>query len=155
MFVEVPFVLGQHRGGVPLVDAVLGFCGVKPMRLSGAPMLNLFYRFDPAARGRGFGTEAAIAVVGWVTRIRPEQKLIARIRPDNTASARVAANAGLVRAPELDAEGEDGPDDIWIYPTHPASDHGPIPYQRHGRASRTPRQMRMFAEFREGGADLP
>ena len=99
--------------------AVLGVCGVKPVRLSGAPVLNLFYRFDPAAWGRGFGTEAAIAVVGWVARIRPEQKLIARIRPDNTASARVAANAGLVRAPELDAEGEDGPDHIWIYPDPP------------------------------------
>jgi RimJ/RimL family protein N-acetyltransferase len=79
--------------------AVLGFCGVKPMRLAGAPVLNLFYRFDPAAWGRGLATEAASAVAEWATRTRQEQRLIGRIRPDNTASARVAAKAGLVRAP--------------------------------------------------------
>jgi ribosomal-protein-alanine N-acetyltransferase len=98
---------------------VLGFCGVKPMRLSDAPVLNLFYRFDPAAWGRGIATEAALAVVDWVTRVRPQQKLIARIRPENTASARVAAKAGLVRAPELDTHGEDGPDHIWVHPSDP------------------------------------
>jgi RimJ/RimL family protein N-acetyltransferase len=99
--------------------AVLGFCGVKPMRLADAPVLNLFYRFDPVTWGRGLATEAAIAVAGWVTRVRPEQRLIARIRPDNTASARVAAKAGLVRAPELDTDGEDGPDHIWVQPSDP------------------------------------
>ena len=100
-------------------SAVLGFCGVKPMRLADAPVLNLFYRFDPAAWGRGLATEAVIAVAGWVSRVRPEQRLIARIRPDNTASARVAAKAGLVRAPELDTDGEDGPDHIWVQPSAP------------------------------------
>lgn len=99
--------------------AVLGFCGVKPMRLADTPVLNLFYRVDPAAWGRGLATEAAIAVVGWVTRVRPERRLIARIRPDNSASARVAAKAGLVRAPELDTDGEDGPDHIWVQPSAP------------------------------------
>jgi ribosomal-protein-alanine N-acetyltransferase len=96
---------------------VLGFCGVRPMRLAGAPMLNLFYRFDPAAWGRGIATEAVTAVVGWVIRIRPDQRLVARIRPGNAGSARVAAKAGLVRAANLDTDGEDGPDQIWILPS--------------------------------------
>jgi ribosomal-protein-alanine N-acetyltransferase len=100
---------------------VLGFSGVKPMRLADAPVLNLFYRFDPAAWGRGTATEAVTAVIGWVTRIRPDQRLIARIRPDNTPSARVAAKTGLVRAADLDADGEDGPDHIWVLP--PDQDH--------------------------------
>jgi hypothetical protein len=56
------------------------------------------------------------AVIGWVTRIRPDQRLIARIRPDNTPSARVAAKTGLVRAADLDTDGEDGPDHIWVLP---------------------------------------
>jgi ribosomal-protein-alanine N-acetyltransferase len=95
---------------------VLGFCGVKPMRLADAAVLNLFYRFDPAAWGRGIATEAVTAVVGWGIRIRPEQRLVARIRPGNAASARVAAKAGLVRAAELDTDGEDGPDRTWVLP---------------------------------------
>jgi RimJ/RimL family protein N-acetyltransferase len=96
--------------------AVVGFCGVKPMRLAEAAVLNLFYRFDPAAWGRGLATEAVSAVVDWVVRIRPDQQLVARIRPGNTASVRVATKAGLVRAAELDTDGEDGPDQIWVLP---------------------------------------
>lgn len=95
---------------------VLGFCGVRPMLLAAAPVLNLFYRFDPAVWGRGIATEAVTAVVDWITRLRPERPLVARIRPGNTASARVAAKAGLVRAADLDTDGEDGPDHIWIRP---------------------------------------
>ena len=42
-------------------------------------------------------------------------------RPDNVPSARVAAKTGLVRAADLDAEGEDDPDHIWLLP--PDRDH--------------------------------
>lgn len=96
--------------------AVVGFCGVKPMQLADAAVLNLFYRFDPAAWGQGVATEAATAVVRWTRRARPGQRLIARIRPGNTASARVAAKAGLTRAADLDTDGENGPDQIWLLP---------------------------------------
>lgn len=96
--------------------AVLGFCGVKPMRLADVPVLNLFYRLDPVAWGRGVATEAVTAVVGWVTGIRPDERLVARVRPGNAASARVAAKSGLVRAADLDTDGEDGPDHIWLLP---------------------------------------
>ncbi|WP_267893390.1 GNAT family N-acetyltransferase [Streptomyces kebangsaanensis] len=41
----------------------LGFCGVRPMDLAGLRILNLFYRFAPAAWGRGLAGEAATAVV--------------------------------------------------------------------------------------------
>lgn len=94
--------------------AVVGFCGIKPMRLAGSAVLNLFYRFDPVAWGHGVATEAATAVVDWAARNRPQHQVIARVRPDNVASARVAAKAGLVRATELDITGEDGLDHIWI-----------------------------------------
>lgn len=96
--------------------AVLGFCGVRPMRLADAAVLNLFYRLDPAAWGRGVATETVTAVVGWTRRARPGQRIVARIRPGNTASARVAAKAGLIRATDLDTDGEDGPDHTWLLP---------------------------------------
>jgi ribosomal-protein-alanine N-acetyltransferase len=90
---------------------LLGFCGLKVMRLHERPVLNLFYRLDPAAWGNGIGTEAATAVVTWAaTQPLP---VAARVRPANVASARVAERAGLHRTPDLDVDGEDGLD--WIY----------------------------------------
>jgi [ribosomal protein S5]-alanine N-acetyltransferase len=91
----------------------LGFCGVKRMRLHGVPVLNLLYRLHPRAWGRGVASEAAARVVEWAAHTHPTTPLIARVRPDNAASHRVAARVGLQRRPDLDADGEDGPD--WIY----------------------------------------
>ncbi|WP_234425979.1 hypothetical protein [Streptomyces kebangsaanensis] len=42
--------------------------------------------------------------------------MVARIRPANTASQRVALRAGLARAAHLDGPGEDGLD--WIFATN-------------------------------------
>ncbi|MFG2841886.1 GNAT family N-acetyltransferase [Kitasatospora sp. NPDC048296] len=99
----------RERGASP----VLGFCGVKRMDLAGRPVLNLFYRFAPAAWGRGFATEAATAVVAWSVSAVPELPLIARVRPENLPSQHVALRAGLRRAEHLDGPGYDGYD--WIY----------------------------------------
>ena len=94
-------------------DVPLGFCGVKPMELNGLKILNLFYRLAPSAWGKGFASEAAIAVAAWASRQVPELPLIARVRPGNVASQGVAIRAGLVRAGHLDTTGEDGVD--WIF----------------------------------------
>ncbi len=95
----------------------LGFCGIKPMELRGREVLNLFYRFAASAWGRGYAGEAATAVTAWVSRHGPDLPLIARIRPNNTASQQVAIRAGLTRAEHLDTPGEDGLD--WIYAARP------------------------------------
>ncbi|MBM0236319.1 GNAT family N-acetyltransferase [Micromonospora sp. ATA32] len=100
---------GRIRSGV-------GFCGIKLMRLKDQDVLNLFYRLDPAAWGEGVATEAAVAVVGWASAHRPDHPVIARVRPENAASQRVAAKAGLHRAEHLDSPGEDGLD--WIFTSH-------------------------------------
>jgi ribosomal-protein-alanine N-acetyltransferase len=92
---------------------VVGFCGVKRMELHGQPVLNLFYRLDPEAWGAGIATEAATAVVRWVARNRPGEMLVARVRPGNAGSLGVASKIGLRRAPQLDADGEDGLD--WVF----------------------------------------
>jgi RimJ/RimL family protein N-acetyltransferase len=91
----------------------LGFCGIKLMQLHGRAIVNLFYRLDPQAWGNGVATEAATAVVNWATAHLPAQPIVARVRPDNTASLTVAVRAGLHRAPHLDTDGEDGLD--WIF----------------------------------------
>ncbi len=91
----------------------LGFCGVKVAQLRGRPVLNLFYRFAPASWGRGVASEAATAVVRWAEEAEPGRPVIARVRPDNVASQRVAVRAGLVRAEHLDEQGYDGLD--WLY----------------------------------------
>jgi RimJ/RimL family protein N-acetyltransferase len=83
------------------------------MELNGLWVLNFFYRFTPSAWGQGFATEAATAVAAWASRPVPRLPLIARIRPGNVASQRVAVRAGLIRAEHLDTTGEDGVD--WIF----------------------------------------
>ncbi|MBM7171218.1 GNAT family N-acetyltransferase [Streptomyces sp. G44] len=94
-------------------DRPLGFCGVKVMELHGTNVLNLFYRFATSAWGQGFAGEAATAVTAWVSLNVPDRTLIARIRPANIASHRVAVRAGLTRAPHLDGPGHDGFDRIY------------------------------------------
>ncbi|WP_188193303.1 GNAT family N-acetyltransferase [Nonomuraea sp. SYSU D8015] len=91
----------------------LGFCGTKVVDLNGMSVLNLFYRFEVSSWGQGVASEAATAVVEWVTERVPDLPVIARVRPANTASQRVAVRAGLVRAEHLDTAGEDGLD--WIF----------------------------------------
>jgi [ribosomal protein S5]-alanine N-acetyltransferase len=91
----------------------LGFCGIKPMELNGMKIINLFYRFTPSAWGQGLAGEAATAVAAWAARQVPDLPLIARVRPANVASQRVAIRAGLSRAEHLDTTGDDGVD--WIF----------------------------------------
>jgi RimJ/RimL family protein N-acetyltransferase len=93
--------------------ARLGFCGIKPMELGSMKILNLFYRFAPSAWGQGLAGEAATAVVAWAAGQVPDLPLIARVRPANIASQRVAIRAGLTRAEHLDTTGDDGVD--WIF----------------------------------------
>jgi [ribosomal protein S5]-alanine N-acetyltransferase len=90
----------------------LGFCGLKSMSLQERRILNLFYRLGPATWGDSVGSEAATAVVSWAVTEQPNP-VIARVRPENVASQRVAVRAGLVRTPELDGQGFDGED--WIF----------------------------------------
>ena len=96
--------------------APVGFCGVKVMRFTDQQVLNLFYRLDPAVWGNGVGGEAAAAVTR-AARRHAEYPLIARVRPRNVASQRVAIRAGLIRAEHLDQPGEDGLDWIYVLPS--------------------------------------
>lgn len=91
----------------------IGFCGLKSMRLHERRVLNLFCRLDPSVWGHGVASEAATRVVAWARESHPDVPTVARVRPANAASHRVAVRAGLRRMPRLDTSGEDGLD--WVY----------------------------------------
>jgi [ribosomal protein S5]-alanine N-acetyltransferase len=91
----------------------IGFAGVKLVRFDQRRVLNLFYRFTPSTWGSGLASEAASAVVAWAGESLAEYPIVARVRPDNVASQRVATKSGLVRARHLDSRGYDGID--WVY----------------------------------------
>jgi ribosomal-protein-alanine N-acetyltransferase len=94
----------------------IGVCGVKAVELAGLPVWNLLYRFAPEAWGHGYAREAAAEAIRAATEQDATRPVIARVRPANRASARVAAAVGLERRPDLDLDGDDGPDEIWATP---------------------------------------
>jgi RimJ/RimL family protein N-acetyltransferase len=71
------------------------------------------YRFHPSTWGRGYATEAAAALLQWAQESLPAELVVARIRPTNLASHRVATKIGLQRDPAFDDHGEDGVD--WAF----------------------------------------
>lgn len=89
---------------------VVGYCGVKGALLHDQPVMNLIYRFHPVVWGCGYATEAVRAAVAWAEAHGPDTAIVARVRPDNTSSQRVALRAGLQREPLWDDQGEDGLD---------------------------------------------
>lgn len=95
-------------------DLPVGFCGLRYMWFHDDQVTNLFYGLHPRCWGRGLAVEAARAAVDWAAKHLPGVAVVARIRPENLASQRVAARAGLTRAEHLDGLGFDGLERIWV-----------------------------------------
>lgn len=109
---------------------VLGVCGVKVMTLDERPVFHLLYRLTPTVWGHRIATEAAAELVARAAHHRYGLPVVARVRPSNRASAAVARNVGLHRAPHLDAPGQDGPDDVYILESKPWDTGPPTPPSR-------------------------
>ena len=92
---------------------LVGNCGVRWATIRGDRVLNLMYRLHPSTWGHGYATEAAAALLQWVRESLPTELVVARVRPTNTASQRVATKIGLRRDPASDDHGEDGFD--WAF----------------------------------------
>jgi len=98
----------QHGIGYWLVEhdgQAVGLAGLRPLTLADRACWNLYYRFSPAAWGRGFATSAAREAVRVARAATPVLPVVARTRPANRAAVRVAERAGLLRRPELDVDG--------------------------------------------------
>ena len=64
--------------------------------------VELGYGVHHEHRNRGYATEAARALVVWALEQDGIDRVTARCRPENTASARVLTKAGLAQTGEAD-----------------------------------------------------
>src|SRR5690606_31715448 len=74
---------------------VIGRAGLFLSNIDGKDEVELAYLFDNAHWGRGYATEAALAIVDYGDRIGAG-RMIAIVHPQNTASIRVAEKSGFV-----------------------------------------------------------
>jgi RimJ/RimL family protein N-acetyltransferase len=73
---------------------IVGYTGAAWFELEGAPQLEFGYRLVPRARGRGYATEASLALLAMASEsFRGE--LLAMIDPRNQASKRVIDKLGF------------------------------------------------------------
>ena len=83
----------------PVVDRsngeVIGYCGLLDKEVEGRAEVELVYVFAPAAWGKGYATEMALALREHATRSLGLRRLIALIDLENEASARVAERVGF------------------------------------------------------------
>jgi RimJ/RimL family protein N-acetyltransferase len=76
---------------------VVGWGGLRVVRDRGEPQhLNLYYRLEFAALGRGLGRELARGLVNWAAEHRLDLPVRAAVAPVNGASLATALAAGLV-----------------------------------------------------------
>ena len=72
---------------------VVGFAGL--VHPGGQDDAELKYALSRASFGRGFATEAAIALLGWGRGVVPTRRILATAFPENVPSHRVLAKAGF------------------------------------------------------------
>lgn len=84
---------------------LVGFGGVKPKRWHDRDCWNLYYRLFPRFTGLGLATELARAAIEASGEVRPDWPVLVETRPANRAAIAVAERAGLIRQPDLDADG--------------------------------------------------
>jgi len=74
---------------------VVGHCGLLPKTVDGAEQVELVYVIAADSWGRGYATEAALAIRDYAFRTLRIPRLISLIDPANTASERVALKTGM------------------------------------------------------------
>lgn len=83
----------------PLVESdtgsLIGYCGIIDKEIDGVTEYEINYILDPAAWGKGYATEIALALKDYAFNEWHLDRVVALIDPENTASARVARKAGL------------------------------------------------------------
>jgi len=106
---------GPHAVVEKQSQDVLGYCGLFFFPdINGQPEVEIGYRLRRSAWGRGYATEAALAVRDFAFTTLGITRLIAIIDPSNTASLRVAQKVGMQYESEVMFEGCTHPDHVYI-----------------------------------------
>jgi len=101
-------VINQHN------QEVIGYCGMFYFpEIDGQPEVEIGYRLARSAWGKGFATEAAVAVRDYAFKTLGMKRLIAMIDPSNIASIRVAKKIGMRYEKDIMLEGYTHPDHIY------------------------------------------
>lgn len=99
---------------------LIGYCGLFYFPdIVGQPEIEIGYRLARPFWGRGYATEAVLAVRDYSFKVLSLPRLIAMIDPHNVASIRVAQKAGLQYQQEIMLTGYTHPDHIYTI-TNPA-----------------------------------
>jgi ribosomal-protein-alanine N-acetyltransferase len=81
--------------GVLPTGVIAGMGGIRFHRTSGEQVLNVYFRFASAARGRGLAGSLLTAAIDWAADNLPGTDLVIRTRPANAAALRVGERAGF------------------------------------------------------------
>lgn len=93
---------------------VIGYCGLFYYAdVAGQPDVEVGYRLARKHWGRGFATEAVLAVRDYAFNALGLSRLIAMIDPANTASIRVAQKVGMHYEKDVWFEGYDHADHVY------------------------------------------
>lgn len=110
----------RDRGWGPLAvienasGNLIGYCGLFHIPdVNGRPEIEIGYRFARESWGRGYATEAVLAVRDWAFDSLGLTRLVAMIDPNNTASIRVAEKAGMEYEQDVVFEGYTHPDRVY------------------------------------------
>ncbi len=74
-------------------DRAVGVCGLGGRPLDGSTMLG--YSVYPSFEGRGYATEASLALIGWVFMQPGAQRVVATVPVGHAASSSVALKLGM------------------------------------------------------------
>jgi ribosomal-protein-alanine N-acetyltransferase len=75
--------------------AFVGQCGIRPVQEGAGPEIDLAYHYTRASWNKGYGTEAAIAVLAYGLGQVGLDRIMAVAMPENTGSWRIMEKAGM------------------------------------------------------------
>lgn len=96
---------GKHGFGYELAfseDRLAGIEGARRDIWRGSAVLNLYWRLLPSFQGAGLSGVMARRALSVAKQAKTEELIVARMQPENTASAHVAQRLGLHRREDLD-----------------------------------------------------
>ena len=82
-------------------NEVIGHCGLLAKEVDGQPEIELTYVLHKLAWGKGYATEAAVALRDYAFEMHQLERLIALIDPMNYGSERVVQKAGMALEKEV------------------------------------------------------